>query len=182
VDEQTLLGQVVQGDERAFSQLYDRYWRPVYAIGIRLLGDVCLAEDLVQDVFISVWQKASSFNPERASFATWLNSIARNRATDLDRRRRIRPSSAGQDPLRWVPGGPQPEESVDGWDVARALAELPDKHRELLLLAYFEGLSQSEISRRTGIPLGTVKTWTTAGLKMLQCILSRPATEGAWYG
>src|ERR671911_2180475 len=89
--DEALVSRVAGGDERAFLELYDRYSRPVYATGFRLLGDAQLAEELVQDAFTSVWRSAASFDPARASFATWLYRVARNRATDLDRRRRVRP-------------------------------------------------------------------------------------------
>src|SRR5918998_6847988 len=163
--DEELVGQVAQGYERALSELYDRYSRPVYATGVRLLGDAHLAEELVQDAFTKVWQAAASFDPSRASFATWLYRVTHNRAVDLNRRRQARPQSAGANPLRAVPGGPEPEASVDGWDVAQALSRIPEKHREVLTLAYFEGLSQREISRRTGVPLGTIKSRTTASPK-----------------
>jgi RNA polymerase sigma-70 factor (ECF subfamily) len=168
VGDEELVGWVAEGDERALSELYDRYSRPVYATGVRILGDAHLAEELVQDAFTNVWQAAASFDPRRASFATWLYRITRNRAVDLVRRRRARPLSAGEEPLRMVPGGPEPEASVDGWDVARALSHIPEEHREVLTLAYFEGLSQREISHLTGVPLGTTKSRTTAALKSLR--------------
>jgi RNA polymerase sigma-70 factor, ECF subfamily len=180
--DEELVGQVAQGDERALSELYDRYSRPVYATGVRLLGDAHLAEELVQDAFTSVWQAAASFDPSRASFATWLYRVTRNRAVDLNRRRQARPQSAGENPLRAVPSGPEPEASVDGWDVARALSRIPEKHREVLTLAYFEGLSQREISQRTGVPLGTIKSRTTAALKRLHRSLLNPAAEEAQRG
>jgi RNA polymerase sigma-70 factor (ECF subfamily) len=180
--DEELVGQVAQGDERALSELYDRYSRPVYATGVRLLGDAHLAEELVQDAFTSVWRGATSFDPSRASFATWLYRVTRNRAVDLNRRRQARPQSAGENPLRAVPGGPEPEASVDGWDVARALSRIPEKHREVLTLAYFEGLSQREISQRTGVPLGTIKSRTTAALKRLHRSLVNPTAEEAQRG
>jgi RNA polymerase sigma-70 factor, ECF subfamily len=180
--DEELVHQVAQGDERALSELYDRYSRPVYATGVRLLGDAHLAEELVQDAFTKVWQRAASFDPTCASFATWLYRVTRNRAVDLDRRRRARPQSAGESPLRTVPGGPEPEASVDGWDVARALARIPEVHREVLTLAYFEGLSQREISLRTGVPLGTIKSRTTAALKRLHQSLVNPTAEEAQRG
>ena len=177
IGDEELVGWVAQGDDRALSELYKRYSRPVYATGIRLLGDAHLAEELVQDAFMSVWRAAGSFDPARASFTTWLYRITRNRAVDLNRRRQVRPFSAGEEPLRNVPGGPEPEGGVDGWDVASALMRIPEEHREVLTLAYFEGLSQREISRRTGVPLGTVKSRTTAALKRLHRSLVNPAAE-----
>ena len=141
-----------------------------------------MAEELVQDAFTNVWQGAASFDPQKASFATWLYRITRNRAVDLARRRRARPQSTGEDALRVVSGGPEPEASVDGWDVARALSRIPEEYREVLTLTYFEGLSQREISRRTGVPLGTIKSRTTAALKRLHRSLVNPATEEAQRG
>jgi RNA polymerase sigma-70 factor, ECF subfamily len=156
---------VAEGDERALSELYDRYSRPVYATGIRLLRDVSLAEELVQDVFTNVWRRAGKFDPERASFATWLYRITHNRVVDLARKRKVRPVSVGEDPLQTVPGGPEPEASVDSWDMARALSRIPGEHWEVLTLAYFQGLTHNEISQRTGVPLGTIKSRITAALK-----------------
>ena len=173
------MGLIAGGDERALSELYDRYSRPVYATGVRLLGDAQLAEELVQDAFTNVWRSAGSFDPSRASFATWLYRIARNRATDLDRRRRVRPSSAGEHGLYAVPGGPGPEEAVDVWDVASALSSIPSQYMEVLELAYFEDLSQREISRRTGLPLGTIKSRTTAALKRFRRAIASSAPREA---
>jgi RNA polymerase sigma-70 factor (ECF subfamily) len=177
VGDEELIRRVAKGDDLALSELYDRYSRPVYATGIRLFGDAHLAEELVQDAFTNVWRRALSFDSSRASFATWLYRITRNRAVDLNRRRQARPLSAGEEPLRNVSGGPEPEGGVDGWDVARALSRIPEEHREVLTLAYFEGLSQREISRRTGIPLGTIKSRTTAALKRLHRSLVNPAAQ-----
>jgi RNA polymerase sigma-70 factor, ECF subfamily len=182
IGDEELVGWVARGDDRALSELYKRYSRPVYATGIRLLGDAHLAEELVQDAFTTVWRRALSFDSGRASFATWLYRITRNRAVDLNRRRQVRPFSVGEEPLRNVSGGPEPEASVDGWDVARALSRIPDEHREVLTLAYFEGLSQREISRRTGVPLGTIKSRTMAALKRLHRSLVDPTAEETHRG
>ena len=182
IGDEELVHRVAQGDQRALSELYDRYARPVYATGVRSLGDAHLAEELVQDAFVNVWRGAASFDPSRASFATWLYRVTRNRIVDLARRRRARPQSAGEDGLLAFSGGPEPEAGVDGWDVARALSRLPEEHREVLTLAYFEDLSQREISQRTGIPLGTIKSRTTAALKSLHRSLVNPAAEEAQRG
>jgi RNA polymerase sigma-70 factor, ECF subfamily len=169
VSDEVLVGRVARsGDERAMSELYDRYAGLIYGAGVRHLGDRALAEDLVQDVFTAVWRNASGFDPARASFATWVYRITRNRATDLIRRRRARVRTVGSDPS-FEPG----EEDVTGelsraFDLASALSRLSPVHREVLTLAYFGGLSQSEISRRTNTPLGTVKSRTTAALRALR--------------
>jgi RNA polymerase sigma-70 factor, ECF subfamily len=177
--DEDLVGLVADGDERALAELYDRYSRPVYATGMRLLGDAQLAEELVQDAFTSVWRNAASFDRARASFATWLYRIARNRATELDRRRRVRPRPAGERGLYALAGGPRPEEAVDEWDVAAALSSIPSQYREVLELAYFEDLSQREISRRTGVPLGTIKSRTTAALKRFRQAIANPTPKEA---
>lgn len=177
--DEDLVALVAEGDERALSELYDRYTRPVYATGVRLLGDVQLAEELVQDAFTSVWRNAASFDRDRAGFATWLYRIARNRATDLDRRRRVRPRPAGERGLYALDGGPRPEEAVDEWDVAAALSSIPSQYREVLQMAYFEDLSQREISRRTGVPLGTIKSRTTAALKRFRQAMANPSPKEA---
>ena len=156
-------------DRRAFSELYDRYGNLVYNAGMRHLRDRTLAEDLVQDVFVSVWRNAASFDPSKAGFSTWVYRIARNRATDLGRRRSARARTVS--PPQGEEGLSEPDE-VDEilrtFDVMGALSEVSEAHREVLALAYFGGLSQREISRRTGIPLGTVKSRTTAALRALR--------------
>jgi RNA polymerase sigma-70 factor, ECF subfamily len=169
VADEVLVRRLAQyGDERALSELYDRYAALIYGAGVRYLGDRALAEDLVQDVFTAVWRGAAGFDPSRASFATWVYRITRNRATDLIRRRRAR--------VRTVDSAAHPEigeEDITGelsrnFDVAAALSRLPEIQREVLVLAYFYGLSQREISRRTSTPLGTVKSRTTAALRALR--------------
>ena len=169
VADEVLVRRVAQsGDEGALSELYDRYAGLIYAAGMRYLGDRSLAEDLVQEVFTAVWRGAAGFDPELASFATWMYRITRNRAMDVIRRRRAR--------VRTVGGASQPdirEEDPTGelsrsFDVASALSRLSPAHREVLTLAYYHGLSQSEISSRTNTPLGTVKSRTTAALRALR--------------
>jgi len=172
-----LVRRVSDGDDRALSELYDRYSRAVYATGVRLLADTSLAEDLVQEAFTNVWRGAETFDSERGSFATWLYRITRNRAIDLDRKRRVRPSVTGLELPDNVPGGLEPEMSLDRWDVSQALSRIPNRHREILTLAYFEDLPQKEISRRTGLPLGTVKSRTTSALKRLGRALRNPCSS-----
>jgi RNA polymerase sigma-70 factor, ECF subfamily len=168
VEDEVLVRRVASGDERALGALYDRYAGLVYGAGTRYLGDRGLAEDLVQDVFTSVWRNAESFDPSRASFATWIYRITRNRATDLIRRRKARVRTVGGELLQ-EPGEPDPSGELSrSFDVAVALSRLSPVHREVLFLAYFRGLSQSEISRRTDTPLGTVKSRTTAALRAMR--------------
>ena len=168
MEDQVLVRRVASGDERALSALYDRYAGLIFGSGVRYLGDRGLAEDLVQDVFTSVWRNAAGFDPARASFSTWVYRITRNQATDLIRRRKARIRTVGGD-LLFETGGDDPSGELSrSFDVASALSRLSAVHREVITLAYFKGLSQSEISRRTGTPLGTVKSRTTAALRALR--------------
>lgn len=173
--DEELLGRLARGEQKALSELYDRYSRPVYSTGMRLLGDASLAEDLVQDVFLRVWRRAETYEPSRGRFSTWLYGISRNRAFDLHRRQRARPLSDGPEGLerKSAISTPEldPQARVDGWDVAQALSSLPSQYREILVMAYYEGLTQPEISRRTGLPLGTVKTRVTAALRRLRSVM-----------
>ena len=178
VEDQVLVRRVASGDERALSALYDRYAGLIYGSGMRYLGDRGLAEDLVQDVFTSVWRNAAGFDPTRASFSTWVYRITRNRATDLIRRRKARVRIVEGDPF-FESGEEDPSGTLSrSFDVAAALSRLSPVHREVLVLAYFEGFSQSEISRHTGTPLGTVKSRTTAALRALRDALG----EDRWSG
>lgn len=165
------------GDEEALRALYDRYSGLIFGAGIRYLGDRGLAEDLTQDVFTAVWRSADSFDESRASFATWIYRITRNRATDLIRRRRARVRTVGDESVPELGEDDQSNEISRSFDVASALGSLSPTHREILTLAYFDGLSQREISRATSTPLGTVKSRTTAALKALRQSIDVP-TEG----
>lgn len=156
------------GDERAFAELYDRYVGLVYGAGMRYLRDRAHAEDLVQEVFLSVWRGSASFDASKAGFATWVYRITRNRATDHVRRRRSRVRTVGSDfPVEPEEADPAGDLSRS-FDVAAALSRLTPVHREVLTLAYMEGLTQREISRRTDTPLGTVKSRTSAALLALR--------------
>ena len=177
VEDEVLVRRVADGDGRALGWLYDRYARLVFGTGVRYLGDRGLAEDLVQDVFTAVWKNAADFEPSRASFSTWVYRITRNRATDLIRRRKARVKTVADDALP-EPGEADPSGALSqSFDVAAALSRLSPVHRELLVLAYFDGLTQAEISHRTDTPLGTVKSRTTAAMRALRETM-RPETAG----
>lgn len=168
--DEVLIQRVAGSDDgQALSELYDRYGGLVYATGIRYLGDRTLAEDLVQDVFLSVWRNAASFDSSRAGFSTWVYRIARNRAIDLVRRRRARVRTVaptmGEEALSEPDESGGTERTLQTFDVVGVLSEISPPHREVLVLAYFEGLSQREISHRTGVPLGTIKSRTSAALR-----------------
>jgi RNA polymerase sigma-70 factor (ECF subfamily) len=165
--------------EAALSVLYDRYDRTVYGVGLKILGDRSLAEELVQDVFLKVWRSSKTFNPSRASFSTWLYRVTRSAAIDLYRKRahKIHPVSEGEPYLataRDTSDGPQEvvDESWLSWRVSRALEMLDASHRQVIELAYFGGFSQREISERIGVPLGTVKSRTASAFRSLRAELA----------
>jgi RNA polymerase sigma-70 factor (ECF subfamily) len=174
-DEQLMANMAESEAEAALSTLYDRYSRTVFGVGIKLLGDRSLAEELVQEVFLKVWRLSESFDSSRASFSTWLYWVTRSTALDLHRKRARRVELVSEEDSRVTAArdtspGPQQivEDSWLSWRVSRALEELDGTHRQLIELAYFRGLSQREISRQTGMPLGTVKTRTSRALKHLR--------------
>ena len=162
-----LLARIGTGDENAFEILYRRYARPVLGLAMRRLGDRGRAEDALQDAFVSVWRSASTFKPERGQASAWLYAVARNAISDRGRKREEPAAEAPDTPA----GDPGPDESAESawlrWRVHRALEELPERERELIELAYWSELSQSEIAERLDIPLGTVKTRTRSALARL---------------
>ena len=155
-------------DEAAFDELYGRYARAVYAVVRRLIGDHARSEDVVQQAFTNVWRAAAGYRRERGPATGWLFAIARNAAFDALRSREA--------PSRWeVPDlpddGPGPDQRAsaaeEAFRVHAAVDGLPDHEREVIELAYFDGLSQSEVAARLGAPLGTVKTRTRRALAHL---------------
>jgi RNA polymerase sigma-70 factor (ECF subfamily) len=161
--------------EAAIAALYDRYGRTVFGVGLKMLGDRSSAEELVQEVFLKVWRSSGTFDPSRGSFSTWLYRVTRSAALDMYRKhaRRVSRVSNGKAQIATVrdpSDGPQEivDESWLSWRVSRALGALDPAHREVVELAYFGGLSQREISLRTGIPLGTVKSRTARAFQRLR--------------
>jgi len=166
-----LLGRVAARDRGAFDALYRRYARPLYGLALRMLGDRGRAEDAVQEAFTSVWRSAANYRPERGPAAPWLYAVARNAIVDRARARRDGVSEVPDTPSG-EPGPPERAEAAFvSWRVHRALEELPTAEREALELAYWGGLSQSEVAGYLGIPLGTVKTRTRSGLARLAALL-----------
>lgn len=167
-----LLLRVGHGDGGAFEALYRRYARPVFGLALRRLGDRTRAEEAVQETFTSVWRSARTYRPERGPGAPWLYAVARNAIVD-DARQRVVPVVAepGDEPSPDLGPPERAEQSWTAWRVHRAMEELPPNERTVLELAYWHGLSQSEIATRLRIPLGTVKTRTRSGLRRLADLL-----------
>ncbi len=163
-----LLALVADGDHRAFEELHRRYARSVLGIALRRIGDRGRAEDVTQDTFASVWRSAARFDPARGKATSWLFTVARNAIVDGLRRR---PEATVDNPPELPATDPRPDEAAESewvsWRVHRALETLPSEERSLVELAYWSGLSQSEIAARVGIPLGTVKTRTRSALRRL---------------
>jgi RNA polymerase sigma-70 factor (ECF subfamily) len=156
------------GDQSAVAQLYDRYSAVVYAVALRVLGDTGAAEDVLQEVFLQLWRNPGAFDAARGSLAPWLAVIARNRAIDFLRKRK--PETNLEDVIISV----APDLARDA-DRARAaekvrgvIGTMPPPQRSALEMAYFEGMSHSEIASKTGEPLGTIKTRIRAGLITLR--------------
>jgi RNA polymerase sigma-70 factor (ECF subfamily) len=173
-DEQLMINLDGPGVEVALSALYDRYGRTVYSVGLKILGDRSLAEELVQEVFLKVWHSAGTFDPSRGSFSTWLYRVTRSAGIDLYRKRASKvcqvPDGASHIAARDFSAGPQKlvDDSYLSWRVSRALEVLDAPHREVIELAYFGGLSQREISELIGRPLGTVKSRTASAFRRLR--------------
>jgi len=167
---------LAQGDGSALADLYDRHGRTVFALAVRILGDHSEAEDLTQDVFTLAWRNAAKYDASRGAVAAWLLVTTRTRAIDRLRSRRVRPRAAGEDEMRRMDAIPDAAASVEmnvaseqmAGRVRAALETLPPEYREPLCLAYFEGLSHSEVAERTGTPLGTIKTRVRSGLLRLR--------------
>jgi RNA polymerase sigma-70 factor (ECF subfamily) len=166
-----LIRRVADGDREAFDRLYRRYARAVFGLALRRLGDRDRAEEAVQETFASVWRSARSYKPERGPGGPWLYAIARNAIVD---RFRARGEPAAEAPeTAAIDAGPdeRAETGWVAWRVHRALEELPEHERTVIELAYWSGLSQSEVAAFLDVPLGTVKTRTRAALGRLADLL-----------
>jgi RNA polymerase sigma-70 factor (ECF subfamily) len=159
------------GDRGAFEVLYRRYARSVFGLALRRLGDRGRAEDAVQETFASVWRGAGSYRPERGPGGPWIYAVARNAIVDRSRAR-SEPAVEAPEQESHEPGPPEhAEASWTAWRIHRALEELTDNERAVIELAYWSGLSQSEVAEYLAIPLGTVKTRTRAALARLADLL-----------
>jgi RNA polymerase sigma-70 factor (ECF subfamily) len=165
--DEELLTRTAAGDGEAFELLYRRYARAVLGLALRRLRDRGRAEDAVQETFASIWRAASSYRPERGRGAPWLYAVARNAISDRGRARVEPPAEAPDEPSGEVGPDEQAERGWVSFRVHGAVETLPASERELIELAYWGGLSQSEIAERLSIPLGTVKTRTRSALSRL---------------
>jgi RNA polymerase sigma-70 factor (ECF subfamily) len=172
-EESTLIARLQRRDPQALAELYDRYGKMAYSLVLRVVRDNAIAEDLVQETFLRVWNRVHSVDSEKGSLGAWLLAIARNRAIDYLR------SSAGRerneielDENDHAPLYREMEAGILISDQARrvkvAMDKLAPNYRTVMELAYFEGLSQSEMALKMGQPLGTIKTWVRTALQSLR--------------
>lgn len=177
-DDADLVAQIARGDiGEPVAELYRRYGGRLYRFGVQLLGDTGLAEELVQECFIRLWRTAGRFDLSRGPVAAYLFVIARSIGADL----RKRPSSRPLEPVDEAQVPPQPDSAdriVETLMVRDALESLSAAHREVLMLVHEEGLTQSQIAERLGLPLGTVKSRMFHGLRALRTALAQRGYDG----
>jgi len=179
--DEALLALAAREDERALAELYDRYGRVAYGLALRIVRDPALAEDAVQEAFLTVWRTAGSFRSDRAKPSTWILTLAHRRAVDVVRReerRRAAPLEGTEEPDE---RGLAADEEIELTDrrrlVQEALRQLPDEQREALELAYYGGLTQSELAERLSVPLGTIKSRMFTGLRRLRDLLAEAGLD-----
>jgi RNA polymerase sigma-70 factor (ECF subfamily) len=177
-----LIQRMARGDRQACADLYDRFSRPLFSVALRIINDPAEAQDVVQDVFLALWEKAASFDGQRGSAFAWAITLVRNRAIDRLRTRRRRSTLLNESFVEDLPGGrgaADPDSADDlifkekTGAVREALSSLPAEQLRALELAFFSGLTQQEIAERLSEPLGTVKARIRRGLLKLRDTLTR---------
>jgi RNA polymerase sigma-70 factor (ECF subfamily) len=171
-DDAELLSAIARGDSSSLAELYDRYCAILFGLVSRILGDRGEAEDVLQEVFLQIWKKAGDFDERRGHALPWMATVARNRALDRLSTRRSRQRMLGEAAAVSFVAESDPVEDASVGEEARglhrALADLSAPQRSVLLLAYFQGFSQSQIAARLGLPLGTVKSHARLALMRLR--------------
>jgi RNA polymerase sigma-70 factor, ECF subfamily len=166
--DEALIERIRSGDETAMADTYDRYSGIVYGVALRVLGDAAAAEDVLQEVFLQLWRNPQAFDASRGKLATWLAVIARNRAIDHLRKRPLEDDIEGLPISTGVSLENEAEQRLAVEKIRGALSRLPQEQRRALEMAFFEGMTHTEIASKTGDPLGTIKTRIRAGLMALR--------------
>ena len=186
LDDETIIRLIAHARTEALSELYDRYSRLVFSLALNSVGDQATAEEVTQDVFVRVWQRAGQYRADRGKVSTWLTGITRYRAIDQLRRRGSRPE---QHSVAWAEVSPTAVPTVNGPEeathlamqrerVRAAMAQLPEEQKQVLALAYFQGYSQSQIAESLALPLGTVKTRVRLAMQKLREMLQDEQSSG----
>jgi len=177
-DDAQLIAKVATGDRAAFATLYDRFATPLYSLALKMLANEAEAKDLLQEVFLSVWNKAETFRADRGSAFSWVVAQLRNRAIDRIRSKRRRGELLEANAPDLEPSGSTTTSSAQNCEVSErarevraAMEQLSEEQRQVLRLAYFEGLTQVEIAEKLEEPLGTIKARAHRGMARLRTIL-----------
>jgi RNA polymerase sigma factor (sigma-70 family) len=179
--DEALVEAVARADEDALGELYDRFGKVAYGLAYKTLQDTALAEDAVQEAFLQVWRGAGAYQPERGKASTWLLTFVHRRAVDLVRREQKRRTlTAVGDPQGSGPGADEAVVARSRREIVQdALRRLPAEQREPIELAYYGGLTQSELADRLDQPLGTIKSRMFTGLQRLRVLLAEAGYESA---
>jgi RNA polymerase sigma factor (sigma-70 family) len=178
--ERTTRDRLIAGEEAALTEIYDQFASFVYGLALRVIGDARAAEDVVQDVFVGVWERPDAFDPDRGSLRTWLGTLAHRRAVDHVRREEARRRRAIKEASR-SDTTPDVEEMamalVTAERVRSALATLPDDQRRAIQLAYFGGKTYRQVAQVLGIPEGTAKSRLRLGLRRIADVLEHESPD-----
>ncbi len=185
LDDHQLIQRISQVDKDALEALYTRFQTPVYSLAMFMLKQPALAEEVTQDIFLNIWLKAGSFNAERGQPKGWIMSVAHHKIVDVIRSRRrtiVNTDPADYETLDLLPASgasteAQVEQTLERERIMRALATIPDSQSEVIMLAYFEGFSQSEMAERLAQPLGTIKTRVRLAMQKLRTVLENDGYE-----
>jgi len=182
LSDEALVALAARADDGALAELFERFGHVAYGLALRVVRDPALAEDAVQEAFLTVWRSAARFVPERAKASTWILTLVHRRAVDVVRREQPRRA----EPIEAAPQASARATEDEAWlrlqraRVQEALRQLPDQQREALELAYYGGFTQSELADRLGEPLGTIKSRMFAGLARLRELLETGGDEERW--
>ena len=185
LEDHQLIHQIALLEKGALEALYGRYASSVYSLAMYMLRQDALAQEVTQEIFLNIWLKAASFNSERGELRAWVMSVAHHKIVDLIRSRRrtlTMTDPAEYETLDLLPSGQtsteeEVERNLDRERILKAMSTLPQAQREVILLAYFEGYSQSQMANKLGQPLGTIKTRVRLAMQKLRTVLEQDANE-----
>jgi RNA polymerase sigma-70 factor (ECF subfamily) len=175
IDDSTLMQRLVEQDQTALSELYQRYHRLVYSLALRVLQNSTLAEEVTQDTFLKVWNQPQSWDAERGKLVSWLLTITRYTAIDkLRRENRVAPAAVFSLDDMMIDIGKRAEIDEPDWNDGQLLRSLmqnlPPEQQQVIELAFFQGMTHTELADKLGLPLGTVKTRLRTGLQRLKAL------------